>query len=322
MIVIPRRSRRARRHGSIALLGLLAAACGDRSPEQAQLATVPGDTAAGDPRYTREYTFLGRNQGTPIAATLAFTASPRGTHLQRTARGWLARGEEWDRFLDARWATSGVGGVWRIVPHEALVVIADGPDEVDALVFRRGDRTLRLYPGQGVSTWDRREGHRVTVRRGILEIAHRPLEGYVVESLILDQPGSQAHSPGTTYDRAILTDGDQLLFVLGDGSHDDGAKRLGWGIAAGMEHRWQEVDLRWLHVRPEAQARRDVPLQWSVRIEEADIDGEIVSLTHDLQLGPESGGRRPVEMQHMVEGWLTVDGEQVHVFGTLRHVQR
>jgi hypothetical protein len=316
-----------RRHRSlllrtVAMLGAMAA-CGEPpSVDPTPPLAGPEPPAETETVYTREYHFLGLTDSGPVAAALSFSASPRDTLLYRTSRGWLARGEEWNRFLDNRWSTSRVGGVWRILPHENVTVLAGGQEEVEALTFERGDRSLRLYPGQAVSTWERREEHRLTIRRGALEIAMQPVSGFVVESLLVEAPGSPLRMPGVTYDRAVLTDGEQRIFVLGDGSGDEGAKQLGWGIVAGVEQSWHAVELQWLHVRPEPQARRDVPLHWTLRIGDADVEGEIISLGYDLELGPDHGARRSVEMQHTVEGWISMAGDQIHLFGVLRHVQR
>jgi hypothetical protein len=302
----------------------LTGGCGEAVPPETHppLVETAGDTLPVGTRYSREYVFVGRRNGQPYASVLTFTASPRGEQLQRSARGWLALGPEWDRFLDELWTTPAVGGVWRIIPRAGLHIVAGRAEEIEALDFRRGERILRLHPGQTVANWERRDEHRLSVRRGVLELAGQRQAGFVVESLLVEPPASPLRRQGATYDRAILTDGGQRLWVIADGAEGEGLKRFAWGIVGGAEYAWDRADLRWVHLRPEEQARRDVPVHWSLRVPEADLEGEVVSVGVDTELGPDRPGRRTVEMYHTVEGWITIGHQRVEVVGVVRHVQR
>jgi hypothetical protein len=318
----PPHARRFARLAGALFVGAGLAACGDRAPPEGAPADAAADVAPEATRYSREYLFVGRRDAQPFAAVLAFTAVPREERLQRTARGWLALGSEWDRFLDDQWSSSAVGGVWRLVPREELRLLVGRGDEIQTLDFRRGDRVLRLHPGQAVASWEQRDEHRLSVRRGTLELAGQRLPGFVVETLLVEAPGSPLRQQGATYDRAVLTDGDQRLWVIAEGAEGGGSKRIARGIVAGNPLSWDSAELRWVHVRPEEQARRDVPVHWSVRIPEAGLEGEVVSVGFHSELGPDRPGRRTVEMYHTVEGWLGFGEERIEVVGVIRHVQR
>src|SRR5215207_8926354 len=64
--------------------------------------------------YNREYVFVAPSSDGPLVVPFNFSASERGDEIERGVRGWLARGSNWDRFVDETENTSAAGGVWRI----------------------------------------------------------------------------------------------------------------------------------------------------------------------------------------------------------------
>jgi hypothetical protein len=84
---------------------------------------------------------------------------------------------------------------------------------------------------------------------------------------------------------------------------------------------WERAQIRWIEMRPYEQARRDIPLRWSLRVPGAEREGEIEALGFDVVVGAERAGRRAVEARYTVEGWVSVDGVRTTVVGMVRHTQ-
>lgn len=313
-----------RRSRAVPVLLALVAACGtDVVPEPPPRAAAPPDTAAAPTRYVREFVFVGERDGVPLAVPLLFSATQRGTHLARGARGWLAHGTEWEEFLDETWTTPAATGGWRVLPHGDLRVLAGGPVEIEALVYRRGERSLRLMPGTPVSSWALHDQARYRLLLGELELGGRVLPGAVLETQRLQRATAADGEETGPLDWVFLTDGAEVHLLLAEalGGPAASARTYAWGVLPDGEHTWDQAEIRWLEVRAVEAARRDVPVRWSFRVPNAQIDGELVSLGAHLELGAERAGRRALVMRHTVEGWLALDEEQRRVYGVIWHFQ-
>ena len=77
-----------------------------------------------------------------------------------------------------------------------------------------------------------------------------------------------------------------------------------------------------MEVRPYQEARRDIPRRWTFRIPGAAVMGEVSAVGFDVEMGPERGARRALEVRYTVEGWVEIGGERSDVTGMIRHTQQ
>jgi hypothetical protein len=307
----------------VAALLLFASACAaEVAPER------PEPPAPAEPRpeshlYSREFLFVGDRAGVPLAVPFAFSSLKSNGELERSARGWLAYGAEWDAFLDETWSAPAIGGVWRVLPRGDFRVVAGlGSREIEALVFRRGERLLRVQPEILRSTWSPRDEVQYRIYEGRLELAGQLTRGSVVEAYRV-LPAAEHEIPAGAVDWMYLTDGDGVHLLLAEAlaPPDTPDNTFGWTVLPDLEAAWDNAEIRWLEMRPIEQARRDVPVSWSFRIPGARIEGEVATLGFDLQLGPDRPGRRSVLLRHNVEGWAELDERRYRVFGFVSHSQ-
>jgi hypothetical protein len=306
-------------------VALILGACQQPDPVDPPRPTAGrADTLASAPLHTRELVFVGERGGTPLVVSFQFGASEQAGGLRRTARAWLAHGSEWDRFLEEFTDSPAAGGVWRIVPQGNLRVIAGGPHEVEALLFRSGDRSLRLSPSILRATWAVRDDLQYRLYEGQVDVADQPLRGSVLEAYrVLRGDGEFAGGAGAV-DWLFVTDGRDLQMVLAESLNPEPTpeKTFAWLVRPEAEQTWNRAEVRWLEMTPIGDARRDVPIGWSLRIPEAGVSGELQSVGFDVHLGPDRPGRRAVLLHHNVEGWIAVgQDDRVRVYGYLRHSQ-
>jgi hypothetical protein len=114
----------------------------------------------------------------------------------------------------------------------------------------------------------------------------------------------------------------QIVVAGAVGDEADQPPQFAWTRTPLEERSWESAEIRWLGVRAFEEARRDVPIRWSLRIPEGDIRGEIDAVGHDAVLGPEREGRRAVEIRFTVTGWVEFGNERVDVAGMIRHTQQ
>jgi hypothetical protein len=305
------------------VLVAIAGACANQ-PDEPQRPAVAADTAAPTIRYIREFVFVGERDGVPIAVPFLFGATERGSgYLQREATASLAHGGEWDNFLEDGWAAPAVGGVWKVLPRGDLRVIAGGTSEVEALLFRRGDRSLRVTTDILRASWAPRDEFQYRLFEGSLGLAGRPLRGSVLEVYRVQRTVTGSAIPGGAQDWLFASDGSSVHVVLAEaiGPELDPGKTFAWVVTPEGERSWDRAEVRWTQMRAVEQARRDAPVAWSFRVPGTDIHGEVFALGADLQVGPDRPGRRALQQRHNVEGWIEIDGERVRVFGLLRHSQ-
>lgn len=308
----------------IALLVLFCAAC-ERVPVPEPPAAAPAQvTVDAEPRYLREFIFVGVLADAPLVVPFSFSAVEQEGEIGRTAQGWLGHGPTWDAFLDERWSGPAAGGVWRILPRPEVRVIAGGSTELDALVFRRGERALRLQMNEALSAWSGRDEIRYRLLRGHLHFRGTVVPGTVLETQQILRPARSTAEGGGEFDWLFLTDGGSLRLLLSEamGSARERKPTFAWVPLPDGERSWDRAEIRWQELRPFPDARRDIPVRWSYRIPEAGWEGEVWSLGSAAEVGLERGGRRAVEIRHTVEGWASLEGgERRRVVGMMRHGQ-
>jgi hypothetical protein len=308
---------------AVLVLTLTGAGCADPPAPDAPRAAVAADTTSLV-RYVREFVFVGQRAGVPLAVPFAFGATEHdGGYLQRDMSASLAHGAEWDAFLQDSWSAPAAGGVWKVLPRGDLRVLAGGTSEVEALLYRRGDRVLRVTPEILRSTWAPRDEFQYRLFEGRLELGGQVSRGSVLEVYRVQRGVADASIPTGAQDWLFASDGSSVHLVLAEaiGSDADPGKTFAWVVTPEAERSWDRAEVRWLQMRPVEQARRDAPIAWSFRIPGADIEGEVFSLGSDLQVGPDRPGRRALQKRHNVEGWVEIGGERVRVYGLLRHSQ-
>jgi hypothetical protein len=318
------RLRRLRGPAAAGLAVVLLAGCRAPEPAQTTRPPEPADTTAPQTVHAREFLFVGERAGVPLVVSFQFATVEQAPGLRRSVRAWLAQGPQWERFLDqAADSPSAAGGVWRIVPQGDLRVIAGGPHEVEALVFRSGERQLRLAPAILRATWAPREDLQYRLYEASVEVAAQPLRGSVLEAYRVLRGDPEFVVAGGAVDWLFLTDGRDIQLVLAESLDPQPSpeKTFAWVVRPEEERTWASAEVRWLEMMPVEAARRDAPVAWSLRVPEAGLSGEVHSVGWDLQLGPERPGRRALLLRHNVEGWIEVGGERVRIFGYLRHSQ-
>jgi hypothetical protein len=278
------------------------------------------DAGAGRTRYVREIVYVGRMGDTLLVVPFSFATEPNDGGARRSASAWLGRGERWERFLDEEWSAPTGPGVWRILPRGDLRLLAGGPTELEALVFRRGDRSLRLALEDTTSGWLRAGDGRYRTLGARLTLGGEHVPGTALESLRTE--GGRAGPRRLELDRIFLTDGRDLRLLLTEGmSEGETDRSYAWGLGLPGERSWDRAEVRWLETRTLQAARRDIPLRWSFTIPEGAISGEVASVGFDAQVLGTGTVRRPVEVRYAVEGWLEIGGGRRRVFGVLWHTQ-
>ncbi|MGH7457686.1 MAG: hypothetical protein ACREKN_01215 [Longimicrobiaceae bacterium] len=302
-------NRLVRGGGLLALL--FAASCGEGPGEDAAPPAAT-ETAPAGQLYTRTFVFLGRRDGAPLVVPFSFTAvrGPEGT--LRTARGWLAHGPTWDRFLDQSWQSWGQGTHWRVLPTEELRVFVGGPAELESLLFERGERTLRLDITGVAAAWTPVGPLRVRLLQGRLNLAGERVTGPVLE---VQRIGS-ADAAGLPFEWLFLTgEGVEPLVAARSGGE------AGWARLGEEERSGEQLTLEWTELRPLEEARRDIPTAWRLGVPRERVTGRVTASGFDAVLGEERRGRRAAEVFYTVEGEFTTGGDTREVYGVAHHAQ-
>jgi len=307
-----------------ALLCVLIAGCGAPEEQPAtgfDTAGTPPDSGNFESRlYERNFVFASLEGDSVFIVPWMMRTMESPDTIMREARGWLARGGVWDAFYAERWGTPPTRAAARILPHEGLRLLVRDGDAIDGIVFEEGPRSLELILGQSASTWSGARGGTFQVLTGAAYLADRRMEGKVLD---MARAGAGATVPGG--DWAFLLSGDSAHFVLAaDGEYggDEDPEYRGWGAHADSELRWPDVRLDWRRTEAFPPSRRDVPVEWRIRAESGEVDGELSAVSAEIQAGEGPGPLLPVRAIFEVVGEVrTVDGT-FPVRGILVHERR
>jgi hypothetical protein len=316
---------RSRTRGGLLAAIILLCACDGAPSLDVRRDAVDALDDAPRPRHVREFVFVGSREGEPLVAPFRFTTVVQEEEHARQARAWLAHGSGWDGFLDESFISPPAGGVWRVLPRGPLRVIAGGPAEVQALVYRRGERVLRLELQDAIAVWNRQDRLAYRFFRGQLAVGGEVTRGTVLEmQRATVTAGGERESLGE-FDWLVLSDGADLQILVAEalGGERDPERTYAWTLVAGSEGHWEEASARWIELRPHEPARRDIPTRWAFSIPGAMITGEIEARGYEVEVGPERAGRRAVDVRYTVVGWVRVgqEAEERRVFGMVRHTQ-
>ncbi len=267
--------------------------------------------------YERRFVFTSPEPDSTVVVPFFFSARTVPGGVQRSVSGWLARGEEWDPFVEERWETPPSRAPWRILPRGPLRLIVGQEDAVEAIVYDADPRRLELRPGPTLVEWTGSRGETFNLREGALSLASRRLDGYV-----LDVSRGRGASDPAHGDWAFLVSGDSLHVVLTapeEGPENSPGAMEGFGRLDFREIRWPEVSAAWPEIRAFERARRDVPMSWRVSTPGGELDGVLEVVSVELAAGGGEGPVLPVEGLYVVRGTLRVLGAEYPVRGLVRH---
>jgi len=287
--------------------------------------TVPGVDSLAQIRnfqgrvYERDLVFATYQGDSTLLVPFFFSARtiPEGT--EREIRGWLARGETWDPFLSERWEGPATGAPWRILPRGPIRLVVGIGDALETVVFQEGARSLEMSLGDLLVEWTGQRAQTFRVHRGSLLLSDHTVDGYVLD--LTRAWASDAPPPG---DWGILLSGDSLQVVLEDETSNSGPEGGAFSVWARIEfldRQWEGVRLAWTEVRPFEDARRDVPVRWSIQAPEGDLEGRLTARAPYLEAGEGAGPMLPVDALFEVTGDLTLARRTFPVRGFIRHLQ-
>lgn len=320
-------------------------------------AAVNADMQRSRAIYDRQLLFLAGTD-TLLAAVLDFSAVVDSV-VSRSARVWLGREGVWESFLEATWQAERMRDPWRLVPHGSLRLVVGDGDEVEALLYRQGERGWRLVLGSTRVEWSPAGGTQVRLRRAELGLGSESVSGTLLDvqaarelaAVKLDDAtvadpmvGAGAAHAGTTITAAgpaptsdgatataagaaATTAADEDAFLIGrDDLHlmltsSPDADESAWLHRPDREQTIEGARLEWLQTEPFQAARRNVPVAWRIVTPLGALTGELRSIGHELMVLAEDAARPGVRGLYAVRGWIRVDGERHEVSGVVRHGQ-
>lgn len=282
-------------------------------------AATPGRSEPGQV-HGRHVVFAATRDDSTLLVPWIFVARTRPGRVERRARGWLDRAGTWDAFLDESWGTPPTRAPWRLLPRGPFRLVVGEDDALQRIVYQQGGRNLEIVFGAVLADWSGPRGERFGVHHGSALLSGEEIEGVVFEARLV----RRAEDPPQG-DWAFLTSGDSAQVVLYDPSSGDPPAEMSYrGLAriGEAEHRWPVVQVEWTAVRAFQQARRDVPVQWSLRSPTGDLVGTLEVVTSEITAGPGEGPLLPVDALFQVRGTIEIDGAELPVRGLFRHLQR
>ena len=298
-------------------------ACSGPTPEGAEEQAVGAEEpAAGNFReriYERNFVFTTLAGDTAFMVPWLTSARVIPGGVDRAARGWLARGESWEGFLDARWETPPTRVPGRLLPHGSFRVLVGEGNAILSLLYEEGARELELTLDSPLMEWVDQRGHTFRLLEGSVYLADRQVAGMALDMTRVrdsDQP-----DPG---DWAFLVSGDSLQVVLESPASDEpgapGAYR-GWARLDFRDVPFDALTVEWGEVRAFQPARQDVPVAWTVTSASGDLEGVLEVRTAQIQAGEGDGPVLPVDALFEVSGTMSIEGSAYPVRGLFRHVR-
>jgi hypothetical protein len=316
-----------RRKAMMILLPMLlavATACGSPdaadspSPDDGALATTPERVL--DRVYERGFAFLNQVDDSLLLVPWLLRTETHADSIQREARGWLARGGDWEPFYSERWLTPPTRAPERILPYLNLNLLVREGDLIDGLIFQDGPRNLEVLMGDVLATWVGPTGETMDLMEGAAYLAEERIDGFVLDvsrSWALDGPGAG--------DWAFLISGDSVLIAMaGDIEHELDREPVyrAWIQRGSQELLWPEVRVSWSERQGFPPARRDVPTAWSITSVDGTFGGTLESVSSELEAGEGPGPLLPVRALIEVRGVLSADGGSFPVRGLILHQRR
>ncbi|MEJ2203467.1 MAG: hypothetical protein P8170_05115 [Gemmatimonadota bacterium] len=305
-----------------AVVVALALGCG--TPE----AQPPGSSSADDDRpaegnfhgriYERSFVFTTLTGDSAFVVPWLMSARTRPGGVDRSARGWLARGDTWEPFYDEGWETPPSRAPWRILPHRNLRLVVGEADAVVGILFAEGPRELELELSSLRGEWTGGRGQVFRLLDAALYLSDQRIGGVALDISRAFGPDESPHR-----DWAFLTSGDSLQMILeGTAAPDaDTAVFDVWGQLESRDLTWPELTLQQAEVRAFQPARQDVPVSWKVTTADGAPVGDLQVSAAQIRAGDGSGPVLPVDALFLVSGTLTINGREYPVRGLFRHTR-
>lgn len=277
--------------------------------------------------FERTIVFMSGNPEMEVILPWSFVTRTRPGGVERRARGWLARDLSWDPFYSAAWETPPSRAPWRILPRRPLRILVGEGDVLERLVFQEGPRAVELGLGSTLVEWSGQQDASIRIQEGQAFFPERELDGMVLD--LVRARGARDPVPG---DWAFLLSGDSLQLVVEDpGGGPEARDSTAPTRAPGAYRAWARVDFRdtqWLGVsvtwegtRAFEEARRDVPVEWSISSGNGELVGRLEVQSAWLEAGEGSGPLLPVTAFYQVRGEVQVQGRTYPVWGLFHHSQ-
>jgi hypothetical protein len=269
--------------------------------------------------YERHIVFLTAQGDSTLLVPWSFSTRTKPGGVDRSIRGWLARSNSWDPFVEEVWESPPTRVPWRILPRGPARIIVGSGDAVERIFFEEGPRRLEVILGDLLVEWTGQRAQTFRVHEGSTLLSSGQVPGFVLD--MTRAWTAEDPSPG---DWGFLISGDSLQVVLENQIGSEGASGgsySGWGRVGFVDQQWEGLQLIWSEIRAFEPARRDIPMSWQIQSGSSEIEGFLEAVSPFLEVGEGEGPMLPVDALYQVSGTLTLEGREFPVRGLIRHQQ-
>jgi hypothetical protein len=301
--------------------------CSAEDPQE----PVPGEPGAEAPPsgnfseriYERNFVFTTLTEDSAFLVPWLTTARTRPGGVERTARGWLARGETWEGFYDEGWHTPPTRVPGRLLPHGSFRLLVGPEDAVQSILYEEAPRQLELSLASVLMEWVDQRGESYRLVNATVYLADQRVDG-----LALDMARVRDSNEPPAGDWVFVVSGDSLQVVLENPTQTEpgrGGTYRGWArlevpdLDELRDLRFADVTLVWEDVRAFQPARQDVPVAWTLSSSEGNLQGDLEVRSAQIQAGDGTGPVLPVDALFEVTGTLRIEGGDYPVRGLYRH---
>lgn len=268
--------------------------------------------------FERNVVFMTTGQDSAIVVSWIFEARDEGTSVHHGLRGWLARSTQWESFFEDEWDTPPSRAPFRILPRGEVRLVMGPDDALERILFSADARELEIALDAPVADWGEGVGGSFRIHQGALHMGDQSVPGRV-----LDVNRSRLTAELPTGDWIFLEGGAALDAVMqapiGDAEH--ARSFVGWARYRDENLEWTDVAVTWADTRALEEARRDVPVAWTLSDTLGDMSGSLEAISSDFSIGEGEGARLPLEALFQVRGVLVIHGDSIPVRGMIRHRQ-
>jgi hypothetical protein len=304
--------------------------CGEIEPQGERPAGNTPDTrveAVSDenlepgPWYERSFVFISADRDSVVALPWSFHTRQIGEREVRQRDAWLGNAGAWGLLASEADTGRVRSDATRILPGRSLRIRVGAGDAVTALIFRTGEEEIEALPGLLLAEWTGAPREVVRFHRSRIGLDPNGLEGFLMDLSVRGGPGEDAAG-----DWLFLHGGDFLQAAFRELPHTLEAEAgprpyRGWTRIAVRDRHWPGIELEWTEVRNFEEARRDIPVRWTLRSQDGDLTGDLHSVGQHLSTGEGEGPLLPVNALFQIEGEIRHLGDTVGVVGILRHRQ-
>lgn len=311
------------------LIALLATGCGEVESgsehtggegAETMVEEMAADSEPG-PWHERSFVFVSADTDSVIALPWTFHTRQVGEREVRERDAWLGRAGAWDVLASELDTGRARGDAARILPGRALRIRVGPGDAVAALSFRTPEEEIEAVPGLLLAEWTGSPREVVRFHRARVDLGSNGSEGFLMDLSSRGELEADAAS-----DWIFVHGGDFLQAAFRELPHTIEAEvgprpYRGWTRIAVRNREWPGIQLEWAEVRSFEDARRDIPVRWSLSSQDGELTGDLHSVGSHLSAGEGEGPLLPVNALFQVEGQIRLLGDTVDVVGILRHRQ-